>query len=101
MYATSARTKNNTLIFEDHFNELNLSIWVPFGYPSPQVLESIEKRSGVFDNNGDSWCQSGAVSKETFSFPNGFTIESDMLLKVTDVTGCWNSPWTGLTKRIP
>ena len=88
-----------TPVFEDDFSELNLSTWIPFGSPSPRVLPSAEGKDGVFDNNGDGWCNSGAVSKENFSFPNGFTMESDMYLKVTSVAGCWNSPVIGLTRQ--
>jgi hypothetical protein len=87
------------LTFEDDFSEHNLNNWIPFGSPSPRVLASVEGRNGVFDNNGDGWCNSGVVSKDEFSFPNGFTMESDIYLKVTDVTGCWDSPAIGLTRQ--
>ena len=53
-------------LFEDDFSELNLDNWILFGSPSPRVLASVEGRNGVFDNNGDSWCDSGVVSKDTF-----------------------------------
>jgi hypothetical protein len=88
-----------TIVFEDDFSELNLNKWIPFGSPSPRVLTLVEGRNGVFDNNGDGWCNSGIVSKDNFSFPNGFTIESDIYLEVTNVAGCWNSPVIGLTRQ--
>ena len=88
-----------TPVFEDDFSEFNLDTWIPFGSPSPRVLPSAEGRDGVFDNNGDGWCNSGAVSKKNFSFPNGFTMESDMFLRVTDVTGCWNDAIIGITRQ--
>jgi|GEM_PF-2019750 len=90
---------NLSVIFEDDFSELNLNTWIPFGSPSPRALASVEGRNGVFDNNGDGWCNSGVVSKENFSFPNGFTMESGMYLKVTSVAGCWNAPVIGLTRQ--
>jgi parallel beta-helix repeat protein len=92
-------TTPTTIVFEDDFGEPNLDSWIPFGSPSPRVLASAEGRTGVFDNNGDGWCNSGVVSKDTFSFPNGCTMESDMYLKVTNVAGCWNSPVIGLTRQ--
>lgn len=92
-------TTPTTIVFEDNFSELNLNTWIPFGSPSLCVLASVEGRTGVFDNNGDGLCNSGVVSKENFSLPNGFTQESDMYLKVTDVAGCWNSPVIGLTRQ--
>jgi hypothetical protein len=88
-----------TIVFEDDFSELNLNTWIPFGSPSPHVLASAEGRTGVFDNNGDANCNSGVVSKDNFSFPNGCTIESDIYLDVTNVAGCWNSPVIGLTRQ--
>ena len=92
-------TEPVTPVFEDDFSELNLDTWIPFGSPSPRVLPSAEGRDGVFDNNGDGWCNSGAISKENFSFSNGFTVESDMFLRVTDVTGCWNEAIIGITRQ--
>jgi hypothetical protein len=88
-----------TIVFEDDFRELNLNTWIPFGSPSPRVLASAEGRTGVFDNNGDGWCNSGVVSKDNFSFPNGCTMESDIYLDVTNIAGCWNSPVIGLTRQ--
>ena len=102
---TNSTTKEITIdkisevIFEDDFSELNLNTWIPFGSPSPHVLASVEGRTGVFDNNGDANCNSGVVSKDNFSFPNGFTMESDIYLKVTNVGGCWDSPVIGLTRQ--
>ena len=96
---TKPKPTPTTSTFEDDFSELNLDNWITFGSPFPRVLASVEGRNGIFDNNGDSWCNSGVVSKDTFSFPNGFTMESDIYLKVTDVTGCWDGAIIGLTKR--
>ena len=91
--------ETQTTLFEDDFSELNLNKWTLFGSPSPRVLASLEGRSGVFDNNGDGWCDSGAVSKDTFSFPNGFTMESDVYVSVTNIAGCWDAAVIGLTKE--
>jgi len=97
--AVSVSAEEGTTIFEDDFSALNLDNWSPFGSPSPRVLASVEGRNGVFDNNGDSWCDSGVVSKDTFSFPNGFTMESDIYVKVTNMAGCWDAAVIGLTKE--
>jgi len=83
--------------FEDNFNQLNSTTWIQFGTPVSQVLASVEARNGVFDNNGDSWCDSGVVSKDTVSFPYGFAMSSDIFLKVTNPQGCWADDWFGLT----
>ena len=97
--AVSVSAEEGTTIFEDDFSALNLDNWIPFGSPSPRVLASVEGRNGVFDNNGDSWCDSGVVSKDNFSFPNGFTMESDIYVKVTNMAGCWDAAVIGLTKE--
>jgi len=97
--AVPVSAEEGTTIFEDDFSALNLDNWSPFGSPSPRVLASVEGRSGVFDNNGDSWCNSGVVSKDTFSFPNGLTMESDIYVKVTNMAGCWDDAVIGLTKE--
>jgi len=98
--AVPVSAEEGTTIFEDDFSALNLDNWSPFGSPSPRVLASVEGRNGVFDNNGDSWCDSGVVSKDTFSFLGGsFTIESDVFVRVTNKAGCWDAAVIGLTKE--
>jgi len=80
------------IIFEDDFSDASLSKWILFGSPRPRVLSNVEGRNGVFDNNGDSWCQSGAISKANLYLPESFIIEADMYLKVTNPSGCWAAP---------
>lgn len=87
------------MLFEDDFNALDLNNWIPFGSPSPRVLASVVGRNGIFDNNGDSWCNSGVVSKDTFSVSNGFSMESDVYVSVTNIAGCWDEACIGLTKE--
>jgi hypothetical protein len=84
--------------FEDDFSDSSLNKWNLFGSPSPLILGSVEGRNGVFDNNGDSYCDSGIVSKDTFSLTKGFTLESDIFMDVTNPSGCWNDAMFGLLK---
>ncbi len=84
--------KPDDQIFEDNFNELDLSTWILFGSPSPRVLTSTEGRDGVFDNNGDSWCPSGVITKEPLHLTLPFTIESEMYLYLQSEAGCWAAP---------
>jgi len=84
--------KFTNLIFQDDFNNLDTDIWIPFGSPSPRILTSFEKRIGVFDNNGDSWCPSGVVNRDAISLTPPFTIESDMYLDLWSKSGCWAAP---------
>ncbi|MDD1669082.1 MAG: hypothetical protein LUO97_04685, partial [Methanomicrobiales archaeon] len=57
-------------VFTDNFTS-GLGNWNPYGSPPPLVLPSFDGRTSVFDNNGDSTCDSGIATKDTFSFPNG------------------------------
>jgi hypothetical protein len=53
---------------------------------------------GSLINNGDRNCNSGVVSTDYFSLLNGFTLESDIFLRVTNPAGCWDDAFIGLTK---
>lgn len=97
--AVSVSADEGTPLFEDDFSELNLNNWIISGSPSPRVLASVEGRTGVFDNNGDGWCDSNAVSKDTFSFPKGFTMESDVYVSVTNMAGCWDTAAIAVTRN--
>jgi len=79
--------------FVDNF--LNLDNWILYGSPDPQWISSIQGRDGVFDNNGDSNYNSGAISESVFSF-TGKTIESDVYLDFNNLSGCWVAPSIGI-----
>ena len=87
--------------FEDDFSDSSLSKWNLYGSPSPQVLGSAEGRSGVFDNNGDPNYDNGIVSKEAFSLPNGFTLESDIFMRITNPEIVWADAMFGLLRIEP
>ncbi len=78
------------VLFEDDF-DAGLDQWILYGSPSPRVLPSVEGRTGVFDNNGDSWCESGIVTKDLVSYPEGVIIESDVYLQIANWNGCWGT----------
>ena len=83
--------------FADDFST-GLSKWTLFGSPRPQWLASAKGRTGIFDNNGDSNYNSGAVSNTLVGGANGFTIQSDVYLDFSNLAGCWDGPMVGLTK---
>lgn len=80
--------------FYDEFN--NLSNWTLFGDPLPQHINSIFGRSGIFDNNGDGWYNSGAISNQSFNLSNGFILEANVYLAFTDINGCWAGASIGI-----
>ncbi len=85
--------------FLDDFSD-GLQFWSSFGSPAPQVFETVHDRSAVFDPNGDSWCDSGAVSDQVFNLGDkAFEVAADVYVDVTDPSGCWNSASIGLAKE--
>lgn len=84
-------------VFTDDFNS-GFGNWNLYGSPSPVLLPSFGGRTGVFDNNGDSTCDSGIATKNTFSFPNGGVITSDVYLWITNWGGCWGSSEISITR---
>jgi len=86
--------------FQDDFND-GLDKWTLYGSPSPHVLGSAEGRTGIYDNNGDSWCDSGIVSKEAFSYPNGFVLESDIFMRIMNPGQVFADAMFGLLRVEP
>jgi len=83
--------------FTDDFTS-GFGNWNLYGSPSPVILPSIVGRTGVFDNNGDSWCDSGVVTKNLLFTQPGEIIESDVYLQVPDWTGCFASSEVSITQ---
>lgn len=79
----------------------NLDGWISFGDPSPCWLSEFEGRRGVFDNNGDDWYDSGAISKQRFDFSSGFVIESEIYLDLTSMDGFWACAVAGVADAQP
>jgi hypothetical protein len=78
----------------------DLSNWISYGTPLPLVIPSLQSRNGVFDNMGDPNCGSGLIGRQPVGNTNGFTIQSDVYLDVTNQTGCWAGTSIGLTQEI-
>ncbi len=70
--------------------------WTLYGDPAPAWVAGAYGRTGLFDNNGDSWADSGAVSAQTFDLSRGFTIASDVYVTFPNLGGCWNGPSIGV-----
>lgn len=92
-------TASSASSFYDDFSG-SLSKWNLFGNPSPKTLSSVKNKSGVFDNNGDSWCSSGVVSSDTFDLSSGVTLESSVYLDASNQAGCWAEASIGFKKTI-
>lgn len=87
-----------TKLFEDNFNDL--SKWTLYGSPSPVNIANIKGRTGVFDNNGDHNYNSGAISKDKFTFSKNMTIESEVYLDFSDMSGCWAAASIGIANPV-
>lgn len=79
---TFARTE---VLFEEDWAEgLDTTRWMPFGSPSPTVVEVATGRGPAFFNNGDYNYGSGAVSKTYFDVGrDGLTVEAEAWLNFT------------------
>jgi outer membrane protein assembly factor BamB len=87
----------SAVVFTDDFTS-GFGNWDLYGSPLPVLLPSFGGRTGVFDNNGDSTCDSGIATKSTFSFTSGGVIRSDVYLAVSDWGGCWGSSEISITR---
>jgi hypothetical protein len=92
---TQTGTASLTVCFEDKFT--NLDNWILFGSPLPQLVNTTGNPSPCFDNNGDASYNSGAISKNTFDYSNGLTIETDMYVPANP-NGCWMEGMFGIAK---
>ena len=62
---------NEQVVFSDDFC-CGLSNWNLWGSPKPYIS------NGEFAPNGDSWYDSGAISKNTFNIKKGISVEADL-----------------------
>ncbi len=91
-----AQTQIDNSIFQEDFSN-GFDRWKLFGSPQSKIVDLIDGKKNVFDNNGDDWCSSGAVSKQKVNLSDGGTIEADIYLKVSDYSGCWVEGAFGLS----
>ena len=84
-----------TSLYDDF--SLGLAGWTLFGNPSPVLVPELHGRTAVFDNMGDPSYNSGAVSTLLVGGAGGFSIESDVYLEFSDLSGCWAGPAIGLS----
>ncbi len=73
------------ILFEENWTAgLDTTRWMPFGSPSPTVVEVATGRGPAFFNNGDYNHGSGAVSKTYFDVGrDGLTVEAEAWLNFT------------------
>ncbi len=91
------KKKVNTQIpaFFDDFSN-GMSALRLFGSPQPQIV-NVHGKTNVFDNMGDSWCESGAITNQKFDFSKGGTILSEIYLEADNINGCWVQITLGLS----
>lgn len=73
------------------------SSWKLYGSRQPQWVYSACNRKGLFDNNGSLPNGSFAVSKSKIGDGNGYTIESDVCINITNTEGTSICPGIGVT----
>jgi hypothetical protein len=75
-----------------------LQRWNLYGNPQPQWVASAFNRYGLFDNNGNLPNGSRAVSKIKIGNGNGYVIESEVYLNITNIEGTTICPEIGVTR---
>ncbi len=92
-----ARSLDKAGFSDDFFS--NFSGWLAWGEPRPQRIQSFQGRKWLLDNNGDDMYLSGLTSLNRFDFPEGFTLETEVYLSVTNPAGCHCEAYVGLTRN--
>jgi hypothetical protein len=82
-------------LLRENFDDL--SEWNFWGSPKPEIVD-VHNFENVFDNMGDSWCNSGIISKKAYDIRGkNLIIEADVYLEVDDYSGCWVEASIGIT----
>ena len=81
-------------VFEESFDSLDN--WTLWGSPVPVLDTSSGYPAPSFNNHGDGMYDSGAISKQTFDFSKGLTVEADAY---QDRFGVWQSFVIGLARK--
>lgn len=79
---------NAAVLFEDGFSR-GLGSWHRFGNPFSVVVGDAHGKQHIFDNNGDSYHDSGVFSKYELDLRGGDNIEADIYLDFSGLAGCW------------
>jgi hypothetical protein len=82
---------------EEDFSGSLTKKWNVYGGPLPSIRKDVGNPAPCFENNGDEMYDSGAISKRSFDFSTGLTIEADFYVD-GDPNGCWVSSSIGLLR---
>jgi hypothetical protein len=74
--------------------------WTLYGNPQPQWVQSAFGKTGLFDNNGPSPIRNYAVSELIIGKGCGYTLESEVMLKITNLEGDCVCPGIGISKDL-
>lgn len=97
LLGTGCTPSTTQQLYDDFASSASMNNWVMSGIPKPVWVSSAFGKSGLFDNNGDSWYTSIGYSKTLVGSANGFKIESEIYMNVTNQAGCWVIPGIGIT----
>jgi len=76
------------------------SNWTLYGNPQPKWVQSAYGKTGLFDNNGPSPTKNFAVSHKVVGSGYGYTVESEVLLKILNPSGTCVCPGIGISKEL-
>lgn len=90
-----ADSNNASIQLSDDFSQ-GFSNWIQFGSPSSQIVD-IHGKSKTYDNNGNSFCNSGIISKESIDISKETEIQAEVFMQVDNYNGCWVEIIIGLS----
>lgn len=98
--AKSNESKGLLWVYQDNFDTPSAlqEIWRLYGRPSPEWKDWAFGRDGLFDNNGPSPVNNYAVSNFPIGRDYGYTVESEVMLKILNPAGTCVCPGIGVTK---
>ena len=92
---------NEQVVFSEDWESgtIDKTKWATYGSPVPRIVSSFKGYSNVFDNNGDSWHGSGALTVNPIRLPSGeVTISADIYVDFSNLGGCWADARIGVTE---
>ena len=99
--AAQNNMNNEQVIFSEDWESgtIDTAEWVTYGSPLPKIVNSFKGYSNVFDNNGDGWYGSGALTVNPIRLPSGeVTISADIYVDFSNLGGCWADARIGVTE---
>jgi hypothetical protein len=85
------------ILLQEDFSQPITGNWTPYGEPPPLFSDSTGLPHPSFDNNGDTFYNSGAISRKAFDYSKGLVLECDMYV-TSNERGAWITGTMGFSR---